>query len=88
MPFLPFKDRPISIDEGSREVRLPHETGVSLTTREHESEYKRVTVAELMTGTNYRNPDLEVIAEISTFESFDIVAESVIATLSTTTAVD
>jgi hypothetical protein len=31
MPFVPFRDRPISIDEGSREVRLPHETGVSLT---------------------------------------------------------
>lgn len=26
-PFIPFDDRPVSIDEGSREVRLPHETG-------------------------------------------------------------
>jgi len=76
MPFLPFEDRPISIDEGSREVRLPHETGVSLTTREHESEYKRVTMAELMTETNYLNPDLEVIAEINTPESFATFAET------------
>jgi len=76
MPFVPFEDRPISIDEGSREVRLPHETGVSLTTREHESEYKRVTMAELMTETNYLNPDVEVIAEINTPASFETFAET------------
>jgi len=76
MPFLPFEDRPISIDEGSREVRLPHETGVSLTTREHESEYKRVTMADLMTEANYLNPDVEVIAEINTPASFETFGES------------
>ena len=76
MPFIPFDDRPISIDEGSREVRLPHETGVSLTTRDHESEYKRVTMAELMTETNYLNPDVEVIAEINTPASFETFAET------------
>jgi type IV secretory pathway ATPase VirB11/archaellum biosynthesis ATPase len=76
MPFIPFQDRPISIDEGSREVRLPHETGVSLTTREHESEYKRVSMADLMTECNYLNPDVEVIAEINTTESFETFAES------------
>jgi hypothetical protein len=76
MPFIPFSDRPISIDEGSREVRLPHETGVSLTTREHESEFKRVTMAELMTETNYLNPDVEVIAEINTPASFETFAET------------
>ncbi|MFA9515641.1 type II/IV secretion system ATPase subunit [Halopenitus sp. H-Gu1] len=75
MPFIPFDDRPISIDEGSREVHLPHETGVSLTTREHENEYKRVTMAELMTETNYLNPDVEVIAEINTPASFETFAE-------------
>jgi type IV secretory pathway ATPase VirB11/archaellum biosynthesis ATPase len=75
MPFVPFDDRPISIDEGSREVRLPHETGVSLTTRDHESPYKRVTMADLMTETNYLNPDVEVIAEINTAESFETFAE-------------
>jgi type IV secretory pathway ATPase VirB11/archaellum biosynthesis ATPase len=74
MPFVPFDDRPISIDEGSREVRLPHETGVSLTTREHEREFKRVSMADLMTETNYLNPDLEVIAEINTEESFESFA--------------
>ncbi len=76
MPFVPFTDRPISIDEGSREVRLPHETGVSLTTREHESEFKRVTMADLMTECNYLNPDVEVIAEVNTAASFQTFAES------------
>jgi len=76
MPFIPFRDRPISIDEGSREVRLPHETGVSLTTREHESEYKQVTMDDLMTECNYLNPDVEVIAEINTPASFETFAES------------
>jgi hypothetical protein len=76
MPFVPFRDRPISIDEGSREVQLPHETGVSLTTRNHESDHKRVTMADLMIECNYLNPDVEVIAEINTAESFKTFAES------------
>jgi len=76
LPFVPFDDRPISIDEGSREVQFPHETGVSLTTRDHESEYKRVTMADLMTQTNYLNPDVEVIAEINTPESFRTFGET------------
>jgi len=76
MPFVPFRDRPISIDEGSREVRLPHETGVSLTTRDHESDHKRVSMADLMTQCNYLNPDVEVIAEVNTAESFATFAES------------
>jgi type IV secretory pathway ATPase VirB11/archaellum biosynthesis ATPase len=76
MPFVRFDDRPISIDEGSREVQLPHETGVSLTTRDHESEYKRVTMSDLMTEANYLNPDVEVIAEINTSASFETFAES------------
>ncbi|WP_459191969.1 type II/IV secretion system ATPase subunit [Halosimplex sp. J119] len=75
MPFISFRDRPVSIDEGSREVWLPHETGVSLTTREHQDEYKRVTMADLMTETNYLNPDVELIAEINTPESFETFAE-------------
>ncbi|MFB6268669.1 MAG: type II/IV secretion system ATPase subunit, partial [Halobacterium sp.] len=74
MPFVPFDDRPISIDEGSREVRLPHETGVSLSTRDHERDFKRVSMADLMTETNYLNPDVEVIAEINTQESFESFA--------------
>jgi type IV secretory pathway ATPase VirB11/archaellum biosynthesis ATPase len=76
MPFIPFEDRPISIDEGSREVRLPHETGVSLTTRDHEDEFKQVSMADLMTECNYLNPDVEVIAEINTPESFETFAET------------
>ncbi len=77
MPFIPFEDRPISIDEGSREVRLPHETAISLSTREHESEHKRVTMADLMTECNYLNPDVEILAEINTQASFETFAESI-----------
>ncbi|MBV0923884.1 type II/IV secretion system ATPase subunit [Halomicroarcula limicola] len=76
MPFIPYRDRPISMDEGSREVRIPHETGVSLTTREHEREHRRVTMADLMTQCNYLNPDVEVIAEINTPASFQTFAET------------
>ena len=75
MPFIAYRDRPVSIDEGSREVWLPHETGVSLTTREHQDEYKRVSMADLMTETNYLNPDVELIAEINTPASFQTFAE-------------
>jgi len=74
--------RPISIDEGSREVRLPHETSVSLTTRDHESDYKRVTMADLMTECNYLNPDVEVIAEINTPASFETFAARSVSTRS------
>ena len=75
MPFIPYDHRPISIDEGSREVYLPHETGVSLTTREHEDEFKRVSMADLMTEANYLNPDIEVIAEVNTPASFQTYAD-------------
>ncbi|SHG40787.1 type II/IV secretion system ATPase subunit [Halobaculum gomorrense] len=75
-PFIPFDARPVSIDEGSREVVLPHETGISLTTRDHENEFKRVTMADLMTETNYLNPDIEVIAEVNTPASFETFGES------------
>jgi type IV secretory pathway ATPase VirB11/archaellum biosynthesis ATPase len=76
VPFVAYNERPVSIDEGSREVRIPHETGVSLTTREHESAYKRVTMSELMTETNYLNPDVEFIAEVNTPESFETFGEA------------
>ncbi|UIP00358.1 type II/IV secretion system ATPase subunit [Halobaculum sp. CBA1158] len=75
-PFIPFDARPVSIDEGSREVLLPHETGISLTTRDHENEFKRVTMADLMTEANYLNPDVEVIAEVNTPASFETFGES------------
>jgi type IV secretory pathway ATPase VirB11/archaellum biosynthesis ATPase len=75
VPFIRYRDRPVSIDEGSREVWIPHETGVSLTTRDHPEEYKRVSMADLMTETNYLNPDVEFIAEINTPESFQTFAE-------------
>ena len=75
MPFIPADQRPITIDEGSREVFLPHETGVALTTREDASRSKQVTMAELMTEANYLNPDVEVIAEVNTPASFRTFAE-------------
>ena len=75
MPFVDYDDRPVSIDEGSREVLLPHETGVSLTTREHRDDYKNVSMADLMTETNYLNPDIEVVAEINTAASFETFGE-------------
>jgi type IV secretory pathway ATPase VirB11/archaellum biosynthesis ATPase len=75
MPFVEYGDRPVSIDEGSREVLLPHETGVPLTTRDHHDEYKQVSMADLMTETNYLNPDVEVIAEINSPESFETFGE-------------
>ncbi|MEZ3144958.1 type II/IV secretion system ATPase subunit [Halobaculum sp. MBLA0143] len=76
VPFIPFDDRPISIDEGSREVELPHETGVSLSTRDHERSYKRVSMADLTTEANYLNPDVEVIAEINSDASFQTFGET------------
>lgn len=75
IPFIPYDARPISIDEGSREVRLPHETGVSLKTRDHQDPHKRMTMADLMTESNYLNPDVEIIAEINTPESFATFGE-------------
>jgi type IV secretory pathway ATPase VirB11/archaellum biosynthesis ATPase len=75
MPFVDYEDRPVSIDEGSREVYLPHETGVSLTTRDHQEAFKRVSMADLMAQTNYLNPDLEVVAEINSAESFETFGE-------------
>ena len=74
-PFIRFDARPVSIDEGSREVLLPHETGVSLTTREHRDEFKNVSMADLMTEINYLNPDTEVIGEINSAESFETFGE-------------
>ena len=91
MPFVRYADRPISIDEGSREVQLPHETGVSLSTREHADEYKAVSMADLMTEANYLNPDLEVIAEINTpasFKTFGQVLQTGHGVLGTTHAED
>jgi type IV secretory pathway ATPase VirB11/archaellum biosynthesis ATPase len=75
MPFIRYDDRPVSLDEGSREVLVPHETGVSLTTREHRDEFKNVSIADLMTTTNYLNPDIEVIGEINSAASFETFGE-------------
>ena len=75
MPFIAYDARPVSIDEGSREVRVPHETGVSLTTREHRGGATDVSMSELMAETNYLNPDVEVLSEINSAESFGTLGE-------------
>lgn len=77
MPFIRFDDRAIAIDGGSREVRLPHETGVELSTKEYGPDQEDITMASLMTECNYLNPDVEIIAEINTPESFRTYAESI-----------
>ena len=75
MPFIAYDARPVSIDEGSREVRVPHETGVSLTTREHRDRVTDVSMSDLMAETNYLNPDVEVLAEINSAEAFATLGE-------------
>jgi len=49
MPFVDYDYRSVSIDEGFRGVLLPHETGVSLTTRKHQEECRSVSMASLVT---------------------------------------
>jgi type IV secretory pathway ATPase VirB11/archaellum biosynthesis ATPase len=70
LPFVEYDARPISIDGGSRDVLVPHETGVSLVTREHRDAFKHVSVSDLMGETGDLNPDIEVIAEIDSPASF------------------
>lgn len=70
LPFVRYDARPISIDGGSGEVLVPHETGVSLVTREHRDEFKHVSVSDLMDEAGDLNPDIEVIAEIDSPASF------------------
>lgn len=79
MPFVPFSHRAVSIDEGSREVRLPHETGTLLTTSDPDDEHKRVSMTDPMTKANYLNTDIEVTVEVNTsasFETFPAVSTS------------
>ncbi len=76
MPFISYRDRPTSIDEGSREVLIPHETGVLLTTRDQERDHRRVTMVDLMTECNYLNPHVKVITEVNPPESFETFAET------------
>lgn len=46
MSFVASDDQSLSIDEGPREVRMPRETGVWLTTCEHADEFNRVSMAD------------------------------------------
>ncbi|WP_181693322.1 type II/IV secretion system ATPase subunit [Natronomonas sp. LN261] len=75
MPFIEYDARPISINEGSSEVSFPHETGVSLTTQTHPDEVKSVSIPDLMGEASYLNPDVEVLAEIDSAESFRTLGE-------------
>jgi len=68
-PFIAYEARPVSIDEGSREIRLPHETGVSLT-----ADTRRdggASMADLVAATERLNPDVEVLGEIGDAGSFN-----------------
>ncbi len=76
MPFIRFDDRPIAIDEGAREVHLPHETGVALSTAGQENRGTRVSMAQLIEECNYLNPDVEVIGEINSPDSFQTFGEA------------
>ncbi|MGM0717230.1 MAG: type II/IV secretion system ATPase subunit [Halobacteriota archaeon] len=71
LPFVDYDARPISIDSGAKDVHVPHETGVSLVSREHRDEFKGVSVSDLLTETGDLNPDIDVIAEIDASASFD-----------------
>ncbi len=72
LPFIEFDRRPVAIDEGAREVTLPHETGVALTA----SGLNRTvsadgrSMAQLIEECNYLNPDVEVIGELNSPDSF------------------
>ncbi len=71
-PFIKFDTRPVAIDEGAREVRLPHETGVALSTTQRfdtEAQSGR-SLGHLITECNYLNPDTEIIGELNSPESF------------------
>ena len=69
-PFIGYDARPVSIDEGAMEVCLPHETGVSLTTRERHRTFENAPMSELVAETNHLNPDVGVIDGVDSSESF------------------
>ena len=74
-PFIKYDARPVSIGEGAREVRLPHETGVSLTARRRRGGIGDVSMPELIEETGYLNPDIEVLPEINSAEAFGTLGE-------------
>jgi type IV secretory pathway ATPase VirB11/archaellum biosynthesis ATPase len=74
-PFIRYDARPVSIGEGSREIRLPHETGVSLTTRRRQDGSGNVSTPGVIEETGYLNPDIEVLPEINSAEAFETLGE-------------
>lgn len=79
LPFIDFDDRPVAIDEGAREVSLPHETGLALSSRRVGGADPPVSMAQLIVECAYLNPDVEIVGEVTSPESF----ESFSAALST-----
>ncbi len=72
LPFIEFDKRPVAIDEGAREVTLPHETGVALSASNGESAESGAgrSMAHLIEECNYLNPDIEIIGELNSPDSF------------------
>lgn len=72
LPFIEFDKRPVAIDEGAREVTLPHETGVALSASGGESAEPGAgrSMAHLIEECNYLNPDVEIIGELNSTDSF------------------
>jgi len=56
-------------------VLLTHETGVSLSTREHRDDHKNVTVRGPDDRDELLGPDVEIITEINTPASFETFGE-------------
>jgi len=73
LPFVPLGDRPITVDDGACELWVPHETGVSLTTRDREG----ASMADLATGCAHLNPDVVVIDGIDGPDSFGALADGI-----------
>jgi len=74
-PFIRYDARPVRIGEGSREIRIPHETGVSLTVRKRQNGLEDVSMRELIEETGDLNPDIEVLPEINSAEAFGTLRE-------------
>ena len=71
LPFIDFSDRPITVSEGSREVSLPHETGLSLSSNRAGTTEQSVSMAQLIVECAHLNPDVEIVGEITSLESFE-----------------
>lgn len=76
LPFLGPDDRVVSIDTGAREIQLPAATGVTLSTQDHHGP-NPVSMSELQAQAAVLNPDMEIIADLSTPEHFRTFGQSI-----------